>query len=469
MAAVEVSQNLEYMGGHPFIPMTVGQRKPKGQWTADERKDSNLDQRLKSLIMSVLPDDQMNFVINCLTAKSTRDDLILYHEGPSDVKESWVMYLKLNDGINLSKLEINTGFINALPKKWLSFCQSLRNTNHVKDSEFASLFGKLKYEENLINNSYENEKNKSLISATPLSTAFISTSIVKDFSDSPDDEEDTGSSHEYLNDLKEEYQARALLTKSKRFFKKGTQRFSSAKATDQTECHKYGKKEEVSSHDNEMVEVKVLMVLAERMMLSVKKALEMVNGEQIPSQKKIILVADQLTKDPSSSGQNDLVFVKSLADDTKVSIPGIARPWLSEAEGSILPNHDTGRILPVESQRNTIDPSVAVTDFLTTDYDSVDESSIYSTPLPSLKKLDDAEPISGPKTIKSILKSKSTFKAETLKCVIINESSSAPAKDNKSASASKVNPTPASRLKSVKTKDDPPLAIIMKELNNLKL
>ncbi|GKD67025.1 retrovirus-related pol polyprotein from transposon TNT 1-94, partial [Tanacetum coccineum] len=48
--------------------------------------------------------------------------------------------------------------------------------------------------------------------------------------------------HEYLNDLEEEYQARALLAKSKRFFKKGTQRFSSAKATDQTECHKCGKK-----------------------------------------------------------------------------------------------------------------------------------------------------------------------------------------------------------------------------------
>ncbi|GKA44033.1 retrovirus-related pol polyprotein from transposon TNT 1-94 [Tanacetum coccineum] len=59
---------------------------------------------------------------------------------------------------------------------------------------------------------------------------------------SPDDEEDTRSSHEYLNDLEEKYQAKALLAKSKRFFKKGTQRFSSAKATDQTECHKYGKK-----------------------------------------------------------------------------------------------------------------------------------------------------------------------------------------------------------------------------------
>ncbi|GJQ97548.1 retrovirus-related pol polyprotein from transposon TNT 1-94 [Tanacetum coccineum] len=250
--------------------MTAGQRKPENQWTRDERKAANLDQRLKSLIMSVLPDDQMNSVINCLTAKSTWDDLILYHEGPSDVKESRVMDLKLcyntfkfkegesltqtftrykalmnelvNDGIKLSKLEINTGFINGLPKKWLSFCQSLRNTNHVKDSELASLFGKLKYEENLIDSIYETEKNKSLVSATPLSTAFFSSSIVQDFQDSPDDEEDTRSSQEYLNDLEEEYQARALLAKSKRFFKKGTQRFSSTKATDQTECHKCGKK-----------------------------------------------------------------------------------------------------------------------------------------------------------------------------------------------------------------------------------
>ncbi|GKA23622.1 flavonol 3-sulfotransferase-like protein [Tanacetum coccineum] len=139
-------------------------RKLKGQWAGDERKAANLDQRLKSLIMSVLPNDQMNSVINCLTAKSTWDDLILYHDGPSNVKESRGMDLKL-------------------------------------------CYNTFKFKE-----------------------------------DSPDDEEDTRSSHEYLNDLEEEYQARALLAKSKRFFKKGTQRFSSAKATDQTECHKCGKK-----------------------------------------------------------------------------------------------------------------------------------------------------------------------------------------------------------------------------------
>nr|GEY16822.1 retrovirus-related Pol polyprotein from transposon TNT 1-94 [Tanacetum cinerariifolium] len=37
----------------------------------------------------------MNSVINFLTNESTWDDLILYHEGPSDVKESEVMDLKL--------------------------------------------------------------------------------------------------------------------------------------------------------------------------------------------------------------------------------------------------------------------------------------------------------------------------------------------------------------------------------------
>ncbi|GJZ62300.1 hypothetical protein Tco_0618437 [Tanacetum coccineum] len=88
MAAIEVPQTLEYRGGQlnaapvlemknftnwkkrfmchiigiepqfkniikngPFIPIVAGQRKSEGQWTTDERKDANLDQRLKSLIM----------------------------------------------------------------------------------------------------------------------------------------------------------------------------------------------------------------------------------------------------------------------------------------------------------------------------------------------------------------------------------------------------------------------------------
>ncbi|GKA04520.1 hypothetical protein Tco_0683640 [Tanacetum coccineum] len=68
MVAVEVPQTLEYGGGQlnaaPILEVenftNWKKRKPKGQWTGDEIKAANLDQRLKSLIMSVLPYDQMN-------------------------------------------------------------------------------------------------------------------------------------------------------------------------------------------------------------------------------------------------------------------------------------------------------------------------------------------------------------------------------------------------------------------------
>ncbi|GJS63400.1 hypothetical protein Tco_0677964 [Tanacetum coccineum] len=153
---------------------------------------------------------------------------------------------------------------------------------------------------------------------------------------------------------------------------------------------------EVSSDDNEMVEVKVLMALVD---------------------------------------DNDVVSKKGArnVDDTKVSILGVERSRLSEHEGFILPNHDTGRILPAESQRNTTDSLVDVIDSSVTNYDSADESLVCSTPLPPLEKL------------------------------------VALAKGNKSASASKINSTSASKLKNVKIEDDPPLAIVMKELNELKL
>ncbi|GKA28695.1 hypothetical protein Tco_0714940 [Tanacetum coccineum] len=50
------------------------------------------------------------------------------------------------------------------------------------------------------------------------------------------------------------------------------------------------------------------------------KALMALADEQIPTQKKKILGINQLTKDTSSSGPNDLVFVKSSADNSEVSI-----------------------------------------------------------------------------------------------------------------------------------------------------
>ncbi|GJU99748.1 hypothetical protein Tco_1329019 [Tanacetum coccineum] len=174
---------------------------------------------------------------------------------------------------------------------------------------------------------------------------------------------------------------------------------------------------------------------------------------------------DQLTEDTSSFGSKYPVFVKPSADNSDMSITSSNIPKSSETEDFTL---HTGEIPSNESQRNTTDPLVVVSDSSATDYDSADESSVCSTPLLSLKKLDGAEPVSGPKTIKSILKSKSTFKAETLKGITINEPSSAPAR-GKSSSASKTNSAPAGKLKNVKMEDDPPLAIVMKELNELKL
>ncbi|GJX70012.1 hypothetical protein Tco_0307183 [Tanacetum coccineum] len=191
--------------------------------------------------------------------------------------------------------------------------------------------------------------------------------------------------------------------------------------------------EDVSSDDNEMVEVKVLMALVDDenfdvskesarngkwVKISIRKHVNTeilkenqnlrkllkelteiteswlnsfikVNqgiNEQIQTQKKRILGLDQLIEEPSSSGQTNLVFVKSSVDDTNVSTPAVERPWLSEAAGFMLPNHDTGIIIPSESQVKVTDPSVIATDFSVTSYDSADESSVCNTPLPPLEK-----------------------------------------------------------------------------------
>ncbi|GKC46352.1 hypothetical protein Tco_1064074 [Tanacetum coccineum] len=92
--------------------------------------------------------------------------------------------------------------------------------------------------------------------------------------------------------------------------------------------------EDVSSDDNEMVEVKVLMALDDDVNVAVVKEsarIEHRNNlllkhrdlvqelntckeyEQIPTQKKRIIGFDQLTEDPSSFGQKDLVFERQAA------------------------------------------------------------------------------------------------------------------------------------------------------------
>ncbi|GKE57752.1 hypothetical protein Tco_1496937, partial [Tanacetum coccineum] len=197
----------------------------------------------------------------------------------------------------------------------------------------------------------------------------------------------------------------------------------------------------LKENKNLRIELKELSAITETWLNSSNKVNRCID-KQIPSQMKGILGLDQLTEDPSNSWQTDLVFVKSSAEYIKVSIPS-------------------------ESQVNTTDPPVAVTDSSTAEYDSTDESLVYNTPFPLQEKLAGEEPVSGPKTMKSILKSNSTFKTKALKGVTINEPSSAPAKVN--ASSSKTNSAPSGKLKNVKNEDDFPLASVMKELHDLKL
>ncbi|GJV52100.1 hypothetical protein Tco_1447841 [Tanacetum coccineum] len=88
MAAVEVPQTLEYRGGQLNAAPVLEEAK-RTMDSANEEKAANLDAATQKVSSSARPsDDQMNSIINCLIAKSTWDDLIVYHEGTSDVKEN---------------------------------------------------------------------------------------------------------------------------------------------------------------------------------------------------------------------------------------------------------------------------------------------------------------------------------------------------------------------------------------------
>ncbi|GJR45211.1 retrovirus-related pol polyprotein from transposon TNT 1-94 [Tanacetum coccineum] len=209
-----------------FQPKTTeGVIKLQSQWTQDERRVVVQDQRLKSIIMSCIPDDIIELVISCETAKVTWTDLVYSFEGPSDTKENRIMDLKLN-----------------LPEKWLTFSQGLRNANHTQTLDLAYIYGRLVYEDNLIQRRYSDSK-KALITtpSTPISTAFFSNNVVQDFQENSNDEIDERTSEEYLRDLDIELHERALLENSKRFIKRKNN-FSTQKANENTDCYKCGKK-----------------------------------------------------------------------------------------------------------------------------------------------------------------------------------------------------------------------------------
>ncbi|GJZ64709.1 hypothetical protein Tco_0621130 [Tanacetum coccineum] len=427
--------------------MTAGQRKPEGQWCADERKAANLDQRFKSLIMSVLPNDQINSVINCLTVKSTWEDLILYHEGLSDVKESRKHELRPTKDFEVKYNKVKAKLALLSSNGSFSKSSSAKNKGLIAEAYEWDI-------EEVSSDDNEMVEVKVLMALADDENVVVgkeSTRIgewvnitmrkVHTLLDM-EDNDDRKSFLEYLYiDLNYvEEQRNNILSKHRNIVQELTTCKEQLLLLKQAKLDfltmQHVNTEILNENKSLEIELKELTKIIETWLNSSNKVNQCI-CEQIPNQKKRILGLDQLTKDSSSSGQTNLVFVRSLADDTSVFIPCVERPWLTDVEGRILPNHDTGRILPPESQVIVTNPSAVITNSSATEYDSTDESSVCNTPLPPLEKIASVEPVFGPKTIKSILKLNSTLKTKTSKGVTINEPSSAPAKDIKKVSVSK--------------------------------
>ncbi|GKA70456.1 hypothetical protein Tco_0776595 [Tanacetum coccineum] len=99
--------------GHFKEKTTEGADKPESQWTPDERRVVNQDQRLKSIIISCLPNDIMELVISCETAKSTWTDLVYsFEEEVSDDEEMTqvkVLMALANDKLSVGKNHARNG------------------------------------------------------------------------------------------------------------------------------------------------------------------------------------------------------------------------------------------------------------------------------------------------------------------------------------------------------------------------
>ncbi|GJU61619.1 retrovirus-related pol polyprotein from transposon TNT 1-94 [Tanacetum coccineum] len=267
--------------------------------------------------MSVLPDDQMNYVISCLTTKSTWDDLILYHDGPSDVKESRVMDLKLY--YNTFKFKECETLTQTFTR-----CKALMNETFKIVLMMKRIQEAVKIIIDLVVNSKQEHLLAKCIKRKGHFTrdCFSKTSVPS--YQTPFQPKILRSSH-HKPELRptKDFEAKYNKVKGHNTGSSELNAFSFKASTVKNkgliaEAYEWDE-EEVLSYDNEMVEVKVLMTLAEESDVVSKEGAR--NGEWLMTQ--------------------------------KLSIPSVVeRPWLSKAEGFILPNHDTDRILPAESQRN---------------------------------------------------------------------------------------------------------------------
>ncbi|GJU85703.1 retrovirus-related pol polyprotein from transposon TNT 1-94 [Tanacetum coccineum] len=397
----------------PFQPKTAeGDAKPESQWTPNERRMVVQDQCLKSIIMSCIPDDIMESVISCVSAKETWTDLVHNFEGPSDTKENRIMDLKLeyqtfrakstesllqtytcyktllnelaNNDVNLSKHEINVGFVNSLPEKWLTFSQGLRNANHTQTLDLADIYERFVYEDNLIQRRYSDTK-KALIttpSSTPISTAFFSNNVIQDFQENSDDEVD-----ERTN-----YKAEYKKIKAKLALLEASPSSSQNPKTFQPKnkgliAETFDWDEEEVSYEEEVTQVKVLIALADDE-LTVRKS-HARNGERVDITMRKEKKINEKWLTSSKRNENENLFIPASIWYDQEMVPKI-KDWVERLNpDSKLPNFNTRRILVPKSQ--AVNESLET---LNNPESSKDLEAEFLTPLPTLKNLQRASPSS---------------------------------------------------------------------------
>ncbi|GKB15314.1 hypothetical protein Tco_0849237 [Tanacetum coccineum] len=359
----------------PYQPKIVEcEIKPEFHWTNNERRVVNQDHRLKSIIMSCLPDDIIESVISCETAEATWTDLVHSFKGPSDTKENKIVDLKL---------EYQT--FRAKPSESLSQTYT----------RYKTLFNQL-----------------------PNDDVTLSKHEMNDSQEKSDDEADERTSEEYLKDLELEFHERALLENlkqpsykspvsnvssvSKGFQPKFTPKLIQSSQPAQSSQNEPKIQKDYKAEykkmkaklalleakvldDEEMTQVKVLMALVDDE-LSVEKNHSR-NGEwiDITIRKNKIIGGELLTGPSSKNKVKENPFVPASLDYDHEMVPK-SKDWVERHNpNSKLLNFNTGRILVPESQ--AINKCLKLTKAPTDPKSSKESGSEPLTPLPPLKNL----------------------------------------------------------------------------------
>ncbi|GJZ47563.1 hypothetical protein Tco_0601395 [Tanacetum coccineum] len=220
-------------------PINITSTTNVSQSIIDENLPQLLDSKGGSHVTNVPAFDKEDFTswkvrFLCKIAKEIWTDLILAHEGQSNIRDTKIAALRLkfnafkslegnsvngtftrlkcllndleNNGVCIPQAEVNATLVNSLPRKWLSMNQTQRANNPIKNDSLATLYGKYNYEEGLIDQIYIDS----------------------------DVEEDQRTNNEFMADLNVKYHERALLANHKRFYKRSRRVRSARKPLDKS-------------------------------------------------------------------------------------------------------------------------------------------------------------------------------------------------------------------------------------------